>query len=78
VVEPTLASLAPAVPADRLLVLACGALGNVGISHEPIGITGPSLFLLSAAMLAGRLLPLVMLAWMACVVECGERVQNAE
>ena len=64
-----LATLAPAIPSERVLLLVCSALGNVGISHEPVGITGASLFALSAAMLVGRLLPFVMLAWMAAVAE---------
>jgi Trk-type K+ transport system membrane component len=62
-------TLAPALPPERVLMLVCSALGNVGISYEPVGITGTSLFALSAAMLFGRLLPFVMLAWMACIAE---------
>jgi Trk-type K+ transport system membrane component len=64
-----LATFAPALPPERVLLLVCSALGNVGISYEPVGITGASLFALSGAMLVGRLLPFVMLAWMACVTE---------
>lgn len=71
-----LAAFAPALPAERVLLLVCSALGNVGVSYEPVGITGASLFVLSAAMLVGRLLPFVMLAWMASVVE--EKIQKAE
>src|SRR5205085_890219 len=64
-----LVSLASALPRERSLMLVCSALGNLGISYERVGITGASLFTLSAAMLVGRLLPFVMLAWMASVAE---------
>lgn len=63
------AATAPAVATERMLMLVASSLANVGISYEPVGLTGISLFVLSGAMLFGRLLPLVMLAWMACVVE---------
>ena len=50
---------------DRLLFLAVSAVGNVGLSHDPVSITGNGLFTLSALMLAGRLAPLLVLWWMA-------------
>jgi Trk-type K+ transport system membrane component len=53
------------IPADRLLFLAVSALSNVGLSHDPVSITGPGLLVLSALMLIGRLVPLAILWWVA-------------
>jgi Trk-type K+ transport system membrane component len=53
------------IPADRLLFLAVSALSNVGLSHDPVSITGPGLLVLSALMLIGRLVPMAILWWMA-------------
>jgi Trk-type K+ transport system membrane component len=50
---------------DRLLFLAVSAASNVGLSHDPVSSTGNGLFTLSALMLAGRVLPLLVLWWMA-------------
>ena len=50
---------------DRLLFLSVSAASNVGLSHDPVSITGDGLFTLSALMLAGRVLPLLVLWWMA-------------
>jgi Trk-type K+ transport system membrane component len=55
----------PQISADRLLFLACSAIGNVGLSHDPVSITGPGLLVLSALMLAGRLGSLATLWWLA-------------
>jgi Trk-type K+ transport system membrane component len=55
----------PQVQSDRLLFLAVSAVGNVGSSQEPITLTGNGLFVLSFAMLFGRLAPLAVLWWMA-------------
>jgi Trk-type K+ transport system membrane component len=55
----------PLVPADRILFLVISAASNVGLSHDPIAITGPGLYILSATMLLGRLMPLCVLWWMA-------------
>lgn len=55
----------PDLPVDRLLFLTTSAAGNIGLAHDPIAITGPGLYTLSAIMLAGRLLPLAVLWWMA-------------
>lgn len=55
--------------ADRLLFLTVSAAGNVGLSHDPVSITGNGLFTLSALMLAGRLAPLLVLWWMASTPE---------
>lgn len=62
-----LASSQPQLPGDRMLFLAVSAIGNVGLSHDPISLSRDGMYLLSSGMLAGRLLPLVMLCWMACV-----------
>jgi trk system potassium uptake protein TrkH len=55
----------PQIPGDRLLFLAISALSNVGLSHDPVSITGPGLLVLSGLMLIGRLAPLAILWWMA-------------
>ncbi|HXE55376.1 MAG TPA: potassium transporter TrkG [Tepidisphaeraceae bacterium] len=55
----------PQIPADRTLFLTISAMGNVGLWHDPVSITGPGLLVLSALMLAGRLGPLAVLWWMA-------------
>jgi Trk-type K+ transport system membrane component len=55
----------PQVQSDRLLFLAASAVGNVGSSQEQITLTGNGLFVLSFAMLFGRLTPLAILWWMA-------------
>jgi hypothetical protein len=55
----------PQLPADRLAILAVSGGMNVGISHEPVSITGPGLLTLSGLMLAGRLLPLL---WVAALI----------
>lgn len=60
-----LVSVQPQIPADRLLFLACSALGNVGLSHDPVSITGPALLVLAWLMLVGRIAPLAILWWMA-------------
>ena len=50
---------------DRVLFLTISALTNTGLSHEVISITGEGLFTLSAAMFAGRVVPLLILWWLA-------------
>jgi trk system potassium uptake protein TrkH len=60
-----LSMLEPQIAPDRLLFLACSAMGNVGLSHDPVSTTGPGLLVLSLLMLAGRLGPLAILWWMA-------------
>ena len=67
-----LVSIQPQIPADRLLFLACSALGNVGLSHDPVSITGPALMVLGWLMLVGRLAPLIILWWMAQTTGDGE------
>jgi trk system potassium uptake protein TrkH len=60
-----LLTIEPQIPGDRLLFLAVSAIGNVGLSHDPVAITGPGLFVLSLLMLVGRLSPLGVLWWIA-------------
>lgn len=60
-----LLTIEPQIPGDRLLFLAVSAIGNVGLSHDPVAITGPGLFVLSLLMLVGRIVPLGVLWWMA-------------
>lgn len=60
--------------ADRLLFLSVSAASNVGLSHDPVSITGNGLFTLSGLMLAGRVAPLIVLWWMASTPEEGDRV----
>jgi trk system potassium uptake protein TrkH len=63
----------PDMGADRLLFLCVSAVGNVGLSYDPVSVTGNGLFTLSALMLAGRLVPLWILWWTASLDD-GERV----
>ena len=51
--------------ADRLLFLSVSAASNVGLSQDPVSMTGPGLYTLSAVMLAGRVAPVLVLWWMA-------------
>ncbi len=62
----------PQIPGDRLLFITISALSNVGLSHDTIAATGPSLYYLAAAMFAGRVVPLLMLWWMADTVKDAE------
>jgi trk system potassium uptake protein TrkH len=55
----------PNIPPDRVLFLVISAASNVGLSHDPVGITGVGLYTLSGIMLLGRLAPLGVLWWMA-------------
>ena len=56
--------LTPDLTADRSLFLAVSAASNVGLSHDPIAVTGAGLYVLSAIMLVGRIAPLLVLWWM--------------
>ena len=53
----------PEVPGERLLFLAASAVGQVGLSHDYIAFQGPGNYVLSAGMLLGRAMPLVILWW---------------
>ena len=51
----------PELPGDRALFLAVSALGNVGLSHDPVSPSIPGRYVLSIAMLLGRVLPVLVL-----------------
>jgi Trk-type K+ transport system membrane component len=58
----------PDQPADRLIFLVVSAVSNVGLSHNPVAIVGPGMFVLCGAMFLGRALPLAVLWWTVQVV----------
>jgi trk system potassium uptake protein TrkH len=58
-----LLSTEPQMPGDRLLFLAASALGNVGLSHDPVALSQAGWYAISATMLAGRIAPVLMLWW---------------
>jgi Trk-type K+ transport system membrane component len=51
----------PEIHLDRTLFLAASALGNVGLSHNPIDASSNGIYVLCAAMLVGRVAPVLML-----------------
>ena len=51
--------------ASRLFFETASAVGNVGLSFDPVTMVTPGLDVLGAAALLGRLLPLLVLWWMA-------------
>lgn len=53
----------PGQPGDRLLFLAVSAASNVGLAQNPVSIVKEGMFVLSVAMLLGRVLPLAVLWW---------------
>jgi len=57
---------------DQLLLEVISAMGNVGLSYDPISIVGPGLFTLAGVMFLGRMLPLLVLWWQADTVGDGE------
>ena len=59
-----LLGLVPEMPADRLLVLAISATGNVGLSHDSVSVARTGAYVLAGAMLLGRVLPLLVLWWL--------------
>jgi trk system potassium uptake protein len=61
----TLVATEPQMHADRLLFLAISALGNVGLSHDPVSLSDTGWYVLSATMLVGRVAPVMVLWWMA-------------
>jgi trk system potassium uptake protein TrkH len=63
-----LVSTEPQLSADQLLFTAVSAVSNVGLAYAPISITGDGLYTLSASMMLGRILPLVVLWWAAVTV----------
>ena len=64
----------PQMPADRLLFLAASALGNVGLSHDPVVVSNAGLYTLAVTMLAGRLLPVLVLWTIADENHPAERI----
>lgn len=57
----------PEMPADRLLMLAISAAGNVGRSHDAVSITmqgANGWYAMAGAMVLGRVLPLLVLWWL--------------
>jgi Trk-type K+ transport system membrane component len=57
--------IAPELAADRVLFLTISALSNVGLSHDPLPNLSKGAYVLAALMLAGRMVPLLILWWMA-------------
>ena len=51
----------PEIHLDRTLFLAASALGNVGLSHNPIDASTAGLYVLSITMMLGRIAPVMML-----------------
>ncbi len=64
----------PGQPGDRLLFLVVSAASNVGLAQNPVSIVGPGMFVLSATMLLGRILPLAVLWWVVAVAGDGEEI----
>jgi trk system potassium uptake protein TrkH len=64
-----LVQLVPQIAPDQLVFLACSAIANVGLCHDPVSITGGGLFVLSGLMLFGRIGSLAVLWWLATTVE---------
>lgn len=54
----------PDIRPDNLLFLATSALGNVGLSIDPVTVSDAGLYALSIIMLVGRLAPVLILWWM--------------
>lgn len=72
VAQAVLVSVAPQVPADRMLFDLISAVGNVGISTDVLSIVGAPLYVLSATMFFGRFAPLLFLWWLADTTEGAE------
>lgn len=72
VAQVVLVTVAPQVPADRMLFDLVSATGNVGLSADVLSIVGAPLYVLSAAMFFGRFAPLLILWWMADTTENAE------
>jgi trk system potassium uptake protein TrkH len=51
----------PGMHLERTLFLAASALGNVGLSHDPVVVSTAGLYELSATMIVGRVAPMMML-----------------
>jgi trk system potassium uptake protein TrkH len=59
----------PQMNADRVVFLAASALGNVGLSHDVLSNSPKGSYVLCALMLAGRMVPPLILWWMAETAE---------
>ena len=59
----------PQMPADRLAFLSVSAASNVGLAHDAVSLAAPGTYVLSATMLAGRVVPVLVLLWMAKATE---------
>jgi trk system potassium uptake protein TrkH len=57
--------LESALAGDRALFIAVSAAANVGLSPDPVSITGNGLYTLATTMLLGRVLPWAVLWWAA-------------
>jgi trk system potassium uptake protein TrkH len=57
------------LPIDRVIFAAISAVGNVGIYPDEMKLSVRGMGIVSLAMLAGRLLPLIVLWWMADTVQ---------
>ena len=55
----------PQTNADQLLMMTISAVGNVGLTHDQLSPSIGGMLILSGLMLAGRVVPLMMLMWMA-------------
>ena len=53
-----LMSAEPQLTSDRLIAIAAGAIGNVGLTQDTLALSTSGLMIISAGMLAGFLLPL--------------------
>jgi hypothetical protein len=68
----SLIALLPGMPDDRVAILAAGCVSNVGVSVGPVSAAGGDAYVMSVAMLLGRVLPWGVLWW--CVVSGDEDV----
>ena len=50
---------------DRALFVIVSAASNTGLSHDPLSVNSSNAYTLSITMLLGRLLPIIVLWWMA-------------
>jgi trk system potassium uptake protein TrkH len=56
---------APEISSDRALFITVSAVSNTGLAPDPLSVTAANGYVLSTAMLVGRLLPIGVLWWMA-------------
>jgi trk system potassium uptake protein TrkH len=63
---------APEISADRALFITVSAVSNTGLSPDPLSVTAANGYVLSTAMLLGRLLPVCVLWWMAATTRDSE------